>query len=508
MKHTFKYISFAGILSFLLVLGCTDKFLETEIPGRLATEDFYKTDADALQATTAIYDMMQAQFCWGWNSPYMLKTLPSDESNAMGGGPGDLPEYHAIDDMNFDSQNELVLGSWRYFYYIIGRANQVINKITPETELRVRLIAEAKAIRAYHYFELVSLWGDVPIVLDDLPPSSWSTQTRAPKTEVYAQIEKDLAEAIPALPEKSAYGQDDAFRVARGTARAILLKAYLFQEKWTAAIEQFEAIEASGEYELDPVFSHIFSKGAAFGPESFLEIANTSQVGYDWGSYPWDRTGESNIYTELMGPKSDYYTMAPDDSLLPGWGFNTPTRKMWDAFVDAGDTVRRAATVMSEQELEAKGGDWSVDSDHDYEGFFRRKFGSFRSETNESNGAVADMNYGTNWYLIRYGDVILMAAEAYYRSGDETNALANLNRIRSRAKMPGISGSGNAIFDAIVKERELELAFEGFRYEDLIRWGLAAQELSSRGFVTGKHEVFPIPNDDVRIAGLTQNPGY
>jgi hypothetical protein len=209
-----------------------------------------------------------------------------------------------------------------------------------------------------------------------------------------------------------------------------------------------------------------------------------------------------------MGPKSDYYTMAPGDSLLPGWGFNTPTQKMWDAFINSNDSVRRAASLMSEEELEAKGGDWSVESDHDYEGFFRRKFGTFSSETNESNGAVPDMNYGTNWYLIRYADVILMAAEAYYRNNDETNALECLNRVHNRAGMTDISASGDAIFDAIVTERQLELAFEGFRYVDLIRWGLATQELGSRGFVTGKHELMPIPNDDVRIAGLSQNPGY
>jgi hypothetical protein len=181
---------------------------------------------------------------------------------------------------------------------------------------------------------------------------------------------------------------------------------------------------------------------------------------------------------------------------------------MWQAFVDAGDTVRRQATLMSEEELEAKGGDWSVEEDHDYEGFFRRKYGSYAGETSEANGAVPDMNYATNWYLIRYADVLLMAAEAYFRNGNEAGALANLKRIRDRVNLPEITPSGNELFLAIVKERQLELAFEGFRYVDLVRWNLAEQELGPLGFVKGKHEVMPIPQDDVRIAGLEQNPNY
>jgi hypothetical protein len=159
---------------------------------------------------------------------------------------------------------------------------------------------------------------------------------------------------------------------------------------------------------------------------------------------------------------------------------------------------------MSEAELKMKGGDWTTASYYDYEGFFSRKYGAFTSERNSAD----NQSYGTNWRLIRYADVLLMAAEAYYRNGDEPGARTELNKVRKRVQLADITASGNALFDAIVGERQRELALEGFRYPDLIRWGLAARELGSLGFVQGKHELLPIPNAEVRSAGISQNPNY
>ena len=163
---------------------------------------------------------------------------------------------------------------------------------------------------------------------------------------------------------------------------------------------------------------------------------------------------------------------------------------------------------MSVAELRANGGDWTTANAWDFEGYFQRKYGSFSGQTNASGGNTAELNYGTNWRLIRYADVLLMAAEAQYRASNEAKALGYLNHVRSRSGLPNVSASGNGLFQAIVTERQLELAFEGFRFVDLVRWGLAAQELGALGFKTGKHEVLPIPNQDVLTAGLTQNPNY
>ena len=206
-----------------------------------------------------------------------------------------------------------------------------------------------------------------------------------------------------------------------------------------------------------------------------------------------------------MGPRGDYYTKAPADSLIAGWGFNLPKQKMWDAFVAAGDVQRRKQIVMSQAELIAAGGNWTNPTAWDYEGFFQRKYGAFASQT---GGPVSELNYGTNWRHIRYADVLLMAAEAYNKSSNDVKARGYLNLVRQRSGLADVSASGTALFDAIVKERQLELAFEGFRYTDLVRWNLAQQELGGLGYQANKHNVLPIPDFDVRVATLPQNPNY
>ena len=491
--------------SALLMTSSCKKFLDQEVPGAFAEQDFYKTDQDAIQAVTATYDMMQAHYNSNWASLYMIKVLLSDESNAGGSDAGDQPGYQTLDNFNFDATNDKVRDAWRMCYFTIYRANKVINKVLPETDLRKRLIAEAKFIRAYNYVELVSLWGDVPLVLDDIPPAQYTSTGRKTTAEVYAQIERDLNEAITDLPLKSAYTGPDVFRVSKGSAQALLGKAYLYQQKWKEAGAQFDAVISSNQYALAPSVGAAFSRNYEFGIESLFEVAYTNGRSYDWGNFPWGSAPESNIHVQLMGPRGDYYTKAPSDSLIAGWGFNLPKQKLWDAFTAAGDVDRRKQTVMSQAELVAAGGNWSNPTAYDYEGFFQRKYGAYGSQT---GGPISELNYGTNWRQIRYADVLLMAAEAFNKANNDSKARGYLNLVRKRAGLADISASGTALFDAIVKERQLELAFEGFRFTDLVRWGLADQELKALGYQQSKHNLLPIPDFDVNTASLPQNPNY
>jgi len=508
MRKIYNISAAFFIAGSLLLSGCGKDYLNQEIPGKLPESEFYKTDEDAVQAATAMYDVLQWDYNTAWTSLYLLKTMPSDESNAGGSGPSDQPGYQNLDDYTFDANNSAVEGGWRQCYYTIYRANKIINLVKPETDLRKRIIGEAKAVRAQCYLDLVTLWGDVPLVLDEVPQSQYTSTPRTAKAQIYAQIESDLKEATEALPLKSAYSDADKFRMSKGCAQSLLGKAYLYQQKWSEAAQQFDAVITSGQYDLDKSVGGVFSKSGEFGVESVFEVQFSEKRNYDWGNFPWGGQPESNIHVQLMGPRSDYYTKAPADSLIGGWGFNVPRQKMYDAFVAAGDEARRVVTVMSEQELKAAGGNWSVASAWDFEGFFQRKYGTFNTYTNSSGGAVAELNYGTNWRLIRYADVLLMAAEAYNKAGNDGRAQTELNKVRKRSNLSDISSGGTALFEDIVKERQLELAFEGVRFIDLVRWGKAAQELGPLGFVTGKHELLPIPDQEVRSAGLKQNPGY
>lgn len=508
MKNIIIKTALAGVTALVVAASCNKSFLEQEVPGRLIEETFYKTDQDALQATNAVYDLMQAHYNTSWVSMYMVKTMLSDESNAGGSGPGDQEAYQALDNFNHDPNNAAVLGVWRLAYGTIYRANKVINSVLPETDLRKRLIAEAKVLRALSYLDLVSLWGDVPLVTGNVAQSDYTTVGRSAAADVYALIEKDLQDAILVLPLKSSYPAAEVFRVSKGTAQALLGKTFLYEKKWSDAASIFETVITSGVYGLEPSIGKVFSQSGEFGIESLFEVNYTNQRNYNWGNFPWDWQPESNIHVQLMGPRSDFYKKAPADSLIGGWGFNVAKKKLYDAFVAAGDVERKKNTVMSVEELKAAGGDWTTTNAYDFEGFFQRKYGTFLSQTSSAGADVAELNYGTNWRMLRYADVLLMAAEAQYRAGNEGKARTYINMVRQRSRLGTITAGGDALFQAIVAERQLELAFEGVRFQDLVRWGLAQQELGSLGFKAGTHELLPIPSQDVRTAGLSQNKGY
>ncbi|MFZ9387497.1 MAG: RagB/SusD family nutrient uptake outer membrane protein [Chitinophagaceae bacterium] len=501
MKHIFSGIKLLG-LSLLLLTGGCKKFLTQEVPGAFAETDFYKTDQDIQQAVTGIYDMMQAHYNSNWGSLYMVKTLLSDESNCGGSDAGDQPGYQQLDDYNFDATNDKVRDAWRMCYFTIYRANKVINKTTANTTQRKQWVAEAKFLRAYNYFELASLWGDVPMVLDDVPPTQYTSTPRTARATVYAQVRKDLEEAIADLPVKNATA---SWRVSKGSAQSMLGKVLLYEQKWSEAASQFEAVITSGQYSLVSSVGAAFSKNHEFGRESVFEISYTNNRSYDWGNFPWDYQPESNIHIQLMGPRGDYYTKAPGDSLQGGWGFILPKLKLYNAFVTAGDVNRRLQTVMSVGELQAAGGNWSNPNAWDYEGVFQRKYGSFASQT---GAPIGELNYGTNWRHIRYADVLLMAAEANYRASNEGKARTYLNQVRNRSGLGDVNATGSALFESIVVERQLELAFEGVRFTDLVRWSRASQELGALGFRANKHELLPIPDYDIRTGGLNQNAGY
>lgn len=506
MRNTYLKSTILALAVLISISGCK-KFLDQPVPGKLSEEEFYKTDEDANLAIIAVYDILQSDY-WngGWNSMLMLKVMPSDESNAGGANDGDQPGYQDLDKYRATSMNDKVSMAWQKCYVGIYRANKIINKIQQENDLRKRIVAEAKFLRAYNYFDLVTLWGDVPLVTDDVDPTKYTEVGRTPKADVYKRIEADLKEAIDVLPLKSAYSPVDKFRVSKGAAQALLGKVYLYQKNWNEAVKYFNFVIDSKEYDLEATTAAAFSKKNEFGKESLFEISYSNTSAYDYGNFPWSGTPESNIHVQLWGPRGDAgYVKATADSLLGGWGMNLPKRKLYNAYVAAGDEIRRKNTVMSIEELRAGGGAFNEAGVFDFDGVFQRKYGSFASQ---SGGSVSELNYGTNWRFIRYADVLLMSAEANYRAGDEPGARRELKKVRLRSNLGEITAAGDALFQAIVKERQLELAFEGFRYLDLIRWDLAVQELGTLGFVAGKHELLPIPNNEVVTGKLGQNPHY
>lgn len=507
-----NHIKFALVTLILGFMGCSDDFLDIEPTGsQLPKEGFLKTEEEVITALVGAYDIMQDNYSnTGWNSAYFVKNLPGDDV-LCGSSSADQPKLQGIDDFEIEADNPAITSIWTNMYKVINSCNtitEVVGDFEGASTGVLSAAGEAKAIRALTYFDLVVLFGKVPLFVENPTNSVDYHQPRAAVADVYAQIEKDLTEAIAVLPKKSEYSADLKFRFSKGAAQALLGKVYMYQEETAKALEQFEKVFTSGEYSLEPNFIDVWKPGNEFGSESLFEVSYTSvgNIGWEFG---WDHT-DGNIQIQLEGPRDNVLLGSTTLDLQNGWGFNNPTAKIGDLILaDGGD--RYTGTLISEADLFATGAGWDPDKGpltHDYEGYFKMKYTTKKSESVD----VAWFNYTVNWKILRYADVILLAAEAYSLQGNDTKALGLLNDIRSRAGLADATATGTALLEAIKLERFKELAFEGQRFWDLVRWGDASKELASEGFETGKHEVFPIPMNEIiankSISESDQNPGY
>jgi len=393
-----------------------------------------------------------------------------DEVNTGGGARGDNFGYEELNEFRHGTSNSKIKDYFTNLYKGIYLCNLAVERLEDDTETKRQVIAEAKTIRAYYYMELVSLWGRVPLVLRELQPDEYA-QPNAEIAEIWAQIEQDLAEAIPVLPLKSQQSSENRVRTSKGAAQAWLGKAYLYQKKYQEAAAQFEELIASGEYGLHTEFATILREEQEFGIESIFEISLVADPSAE-------DEGDSDFYA--CGPRDTHFTPGTL-GIEAGWGFMPPKKKLYDAFVAAGDLVRRQATLMNEEEMAAYGTsiraiDGSGSFQYGGEGYLRLKYGAWYVEKGTTWG-----KYGTNIRLMRYGDVLLMAAEAYNRSGNDTRALMYINQVRDRVDLPPLTSTGDQLFEDIKTERRLELAFEHVRYQDLIRWGDAPTAFADQG---------------------------
>ncbi|MCL7763758.1 RagB/SusD family nutrient uptake outer membrane protein [Polaribacter sp. Z014] len=512
MKKTI--LTIIGVL-FLGFVSCSDEF--TENP-RINVEDldtFFLEEDNVESAVIGIYDLMQYNYAVDWSSVFLVKLLPGDDANAAGGNADDQSQLQAIDDYtDVSSSNTSITSVWDLFYRTISLSNLVINNISDSNlSNKDRALAEAKFMRAWCYFELTTMFGDVPLRLTVPEKAEDFGIVKSSRADIYTQIELDLTAAIADLPGK---GASDSFRACKETAEALMGKVLVFQEKYSESIPFFEAVINNPAIDLEENPADVWSINHEFGKESLFEIGFISTTARDWGNFAWGGRNESNLHVQLMGPRGDGIFDLTGTDLINGWGFNLPTRKLITAFESAGDTKRKAATIMTEEELINAGG--AVDATKatggviwDYEGAIRIKYATKSEDTSEDG--VKELNYSTNFRLFRYAEVLLLAAEAYNKAGgQDIAARTELNKVRVRAGLlPDNTSTGTALFDVIVNEKFLELAHEGQRFWDLVRWGRAATELSGTGY-TSKNDLFPIPiteidkNPELTIAD--QNPGY
>ena len=512
-----KYFLTFLCIAVFSIFACDDDF--TKNPPPPGTQDlatFFLEEENVETAVIGVYDLMQFNYGRDWHSAFLVRLLPGDDANAAGGNSGDQQQLQDIDDYtNLVSSNSSVASNWDLYYRTIALSNLIVeNVVDSDLANKDIVLAEVKFMRAWCFFELTTMFGDIPLRLS-IPQSAEDFGiAKSPRADVYAQIESDLVDAIAGLPNKS--GIADNFRVSKGTAEALMGKVLVFQEKYSESIPYFQSVISNPEYDLVATPQDVWSVDNEFGIESLFEVGYVSTSGRDWGNIAWGGRNESNLHIQLMGPRGDGIFGLDGTGLINGWGFNLPTSKLLDAFDTAGDVTRKAATVMTEAELIAAGG--SVDPTAaaggeiwDYEGGIRIKYATKAEDT--SPDGVRELNYTTNFRLLRYAEVLLLAAEAYNKTSQDNLARTELNKVRNRAGLPDIddSMSGNALFDAIVDDKFLELAHEGQRFWDLVRWGRAATELAGTGYST-KNDLFPIPITEIEknteMSMDDQNPGY
>ncbi|MBD0835621.1 RagB/SusD family nutrient uptake outer membrane protein [Aestuariibaculum suncheonense] len=477
------------LLMVLITWSCSDDFVDVASQDT-NSEDFFNTEKDYQDALVAAYDYLQATA-----RNVQLGEIASDNTLCGGESATDVIGFQEIDDMIHTPINSNLREIWTWMYTGVNRANYIMEfQDKLDFSSKTSVIAQTRFLRAYYYFELVKWFGDVPLAIDKrIQFGEQFSIDRAPKSDVYALIEDDLKFAADNLP----YTQSETGRVTKGAAQALLGKAYLYQDKFSEAAAVLEDLIEKGPYRL------LTSEEAPLMFENEYEnnIESVFEIQYsdvDGGSYDCFQCLEGNYAVGFNGVRSY------DGPLYDfGYSFNVPTQEVVDAF-EEGD-IRLGYSILDiEAWAEETGATYATGYEHT--GYFNLKYIARKGDLNQPDAALTNPN---NYRSIRFADVLLMAAEALNRGSiSDTRAAEYLNMVRTRATLAPVSISGSNLTNAIYKERRVELVGEGHRFFDLVRTGRAAQEID--GFVSGKHEVFPIPVEEIELSGgrWNQNPGY
>ncbi|HLV41248.1 MAG TPA: RagB/SusD family nutrient uptake outer membrane protein [Brumimicrobium sp.] len=513
----------------LLLLSCNDWLTETG-PGVTELDDFFSSGNTAIQSVNAAY----VPLAWDYNSTFInewfIGDVVSDDALKGGQNINDMADVYDMENFKTNTNNGFLLDFYRAQYQGISRSNLVLQEVPNmqtdtimDADLKDRLVGEAKFLRALYYFRLVRVFGGVPkIDFVILSGNQWK-QPRASMEEIYQFIIDDLLDAEKKLWVKSKYSSEDLGRATKGAAQAMLLKTYLYThnfveaEKWGKTL--VKQAEEDGEYNLCPNYKDNFTLAGENGPESIFEIQYMADPQSDYGEgFGFSRGTFSVILTRSRASK-----------LGGGWGFNKPTQNLYDSY-ETGDP-RRDETILnpSDEDIETPSQEIYLGSR-----YLNKKYGMYEDGPGNTIFKLDHESRGPiNTKVIRYADALLMYAEACAENNNLTDAKWALEKVRERARggdnsllpsFPNYSGYTDSKADlikAIRQERRVELAMEGHRWFDLCRWGIAKQVMDAykaneseeakghmADFISGTHELFPIPADEISLGSLTQNNGY
>ncbi|UOQ73131.1 RagB/SusD family nutrient uptake outer membrane protein [Hymenobacter cellulosilyticus] len=487
-----KYSGSALLLTLGLLTSCGEKFLEEAPTDQVTDANFYKTTTDAIQATNAVYSELSkaGQYnsaLWG------IGDIGSDLSTTGGGGGGDGLEQQQLDNFNIPTTNVLTTRLWGSCYVGIGRANIVLEKVpgmSIDPAIQTRSIGEAEFLRAKYYFDLVRAFGDVPLLTKPPKTTAEVNVPRTPVSQVYAQIEADLLDAMNKLP--ASYSGEDIGRATKWSAAALLAKVYLTEGKMSEAATQARNIISSSGKSLWANYGDNFKVANENGKESMFEVQ------YIAGRNQWTQDGLGWSGNEFMGPRGQ--------GIVPqgGYGFNIPEPDFVEGY-ETGDT-RREVTIWMPGDKYPDGRVQPSSLPGSPNGYGVKKWFIGKVNTNVWDSEL-------NIPVMRLAEVYLILAEAVGPNAEGLNAINTVRRrafggATNRDIAAGISAED--FKRAVWRERKYELAFEMDRWFDMKRTGelLTSPQLKAKG-VKPHNVLLPIPQSERDVnSGLSQNPGY
>ncbi len=487
-KRNFKIITFA-LGTLFLGASCSESFLDTEMKTNLSDVNYYQTKNDAWTALVGCYDGLQRVWSDGIAFPFASEVL---SDNCFGGmGSSDVYNFQMIDE--FDKQRspsdiDLYAANWKGYYKAIYRCNMFIGKMDQikwdgDRTLRKQYESETRFLRAYCYFDMARLWGNVPLLTE---PTSENVSQAAPE-EVYKVIAKDLKFACDSLSGK-AYSATDAKtnggRVTKYAAEALLARVYLYYTGYygksdlagvvtkAQALAYLEDVVTNGGYGLVSNFANLWPAASLNNYVGEDNKETVFAIKYTYTSN-YDGDADGNHWLVMMGIR--------EQSIYPyglGWGGCTVNPKLWNAY-DSRDT-RKVASIISidDEKLDFQ----KKDKQREYTGYYVKKYTPMSDSVGNSLavklGAVNFMiGQYQDYVSIRYSDVLLMAAELGSAKAQDYFDLVRKRAYGDSFVQVPVSQS------AIMAERRLEFAFEGIRYWDLLRQGVsvAANTISESG---------------------------
>jgi len=485
-------------------------------------EDFFTSGQTAIQSVNAAYVPLAWEFNNTYFSEWFIGDIVSDDALKGGQGITDMAAAYDLENFKVQANNSLLLEFYRAQYQGISRCNLVLDQVPAmevdeslSQELKDRLIGEAKFLRALYYYRLVRVFGGVPkvdFVIESV--NSWE-QPVATVDAIYDLITEDLKDAETKLWKKSDYEDVDLGRATKGAAQAMLLKVYLTRHDYPQAEQWGKKIvdqaEIEGEYALLADYADNFKLIGENGDESVFEIQYMEDPTSDFGEgFGFTR----GTFTVIL-------TRSRSSVLGGGWGFNKPTKNLYDAY-EAGDP-RRDVTILD------PGSQMETPEQETYLGstYVSRKYAMM---DDGPGGAIFPLSHTSrgpiNNKVIRYADVLLMYAEACLENNNTAQAKWALEKVRERARhgdtgiLPAFPYGSYAdnkddLRKAVRHERRVELAMEGHRWFDLTRWGVAKETMDAykaaetpearshmADFIAGKHETFPLPEEEVKLGEL------